>query len=111
MAHFFEELSIEAEPTPVTDTEPTKESYFTSLGEMHGEEPIVMTNLLADNAFKHRITTEDNTTTCIIGMTNALRSRLGVNPQLLTSKKIEVEKYIVAFCCDNLIDRVITDAS
>lgn len=58
VAHFFEELSIQAEPTPA-DTKPVNESYFTSLGEMHNDEPTAITNQLANNACKHRVTVKD----------------------------------------------------
>lgn len=58
--HFFIELVIDSEPTTTIDNDPTDESFLTSLEEMHNDEPTIITNLLADNAFKHRIITKND---------------------------------------------------
>ena len=64
--HFFTELVIDSEPMTTTDSDSTDESFLTSLGEMHNNEPTIIASSLADNAFKHRITTEKDPAPSIV---------------------------------------------
>ncbi len=61
VAHFFKELLIDAPQDLSLDTDTTNELFLTQLGPLQNIESTITTNLLADNAFKHQITSADTT--------------------------------------------------
>lgn len=61
VAHFFKELLIDAPQDLSLDTDTTNELFLTQLDPLQNIESTNTINLLADNAFKHQITSADTT--------------------------------------------------
>ena len=66
VAYFFDNLSIDSINDPMPASEAAEnELFLTSIGRIKIPESEQTTNLLADNSFKHRITSTDETITSI----------------------------------------------
>ena len=61
VAYFFKELSIDASKDLLPDVDITDELFLTSIGALQNIESTNTINLLANNAFKHQITSADGT--------------------------------------------------
>ena len=66
IAHYFEDLSIDIHndytPKPTTESLYTEsEQFHTSIGQMQSSKSITAVNALVDNAFKYRITLNNET--------------------------------------------------
>lgn len=62
MAYFFRDLSIDTSKDPPLDVEATTGLFNTSIGTLQNIESTNAINLLTDGAFKHRMTSLDDTT-------------------------------------------------
>lgn len=65
IAHFFTELMIDVYPDLSSNTNTTNELFLTQLNPLQNAKSTNIINLLADNIFKHQITSVDMTVSLI----------------------------------------------